>query len=468
MARTNRTVEERLTSYAISRKRYKHESNRLLTVGFTQTQADKIILRPSSKVTVAFILKTCSTLLENYQFIHEQIMQMAANNGGSQALRAVIDCFSDLKKHEFLHTEIVEMASNNGGGKTLRTVLKYFAKLKRCGFDRAQIVKIASQIGCSKTLETMIASFARLKMHGFSTTQIGAIAAKRGGALAIKILLEYYQQLRELDLENEEIAVFASMSNASRVLLNILEAPHKQPKRLGTCTINETSRPQRDRSNKLRALNFDSEQISALNFINQSTDVTWIVNTAHAQLKSLSMSNQQIIDIISNGGVQALSAVIQHYKELCSHGYSHEQIVSLAACPEGHGAKRIADTIKNEFLHFINEHLLPVLATENTETHAAEPASLQIVTPEPQNCLMSLDTATESQPSSESSDYSDSSDSEEGYSYSIDFEKPQIQTVAALKNHGHFGTYSRKRCLDDDQAESATKYPRQNSVPTVL
>ena len=56
MAQSKLTIEEKLIKYQISRDRYNAETTDLLVAGFTQQQADKLIVRVSSKNAVESVL----------------------------------------------------------------------------------------------------------------------------------------------------------------------------------------------------------------------------------------------------------------------------------------------------------------------------------------------------------------------------------------------------------------------------
>lgn len=66
------TLEERLSKYNISPKRYDDETASLLAAGFTSTQADKIILRRSSKNAVNCVLETYNYMDMTPTYIEDQ------------------------------------------------------------------------------------------------------------------------------------------------------------------------------------------------------------------------------------------------------------------------------------------------------------------------------------------------------------------------------------------------------------
>jgi hypothetical protein len=121
MTQPKLTLEERLTKYKISRERYDNETARLLAVGFTLQQADKIILRRSSKNKVEGVLKFYSRLLSApYQFTFEQITAMASNVGGAQAINAVIKHCPELSSHGYSLEVITALAARIGGAAKIK------------------------------------------------------------------------------------------------------------------------------------------------------------------------------------------------------------------------------------------------------------------------------------------------------------------------------------------------------------
>ncbi len=184
MTQSKLTLEERLINYRISHKRYDDEVARLLAAGFTQQQADKIIIRKASKKTVESVLNKHDALLaEPYKLNHEQIAAIAAN-GGAQAMKVVITSFAQLKALGFDEAQIVAIAAN-GGAQAMKAVIASFAKLKALGCDEAQIVAIAVK-GDVQAIKAILKCYSELISHGYSLERITKLAACKGGSKQIQ------------------------------------------------------------------------------------------------------------------------------------------------------------------------------------------------------------------------------------------------------------------------------------------
>ena len=167
------TIEERLIKYSISRERYNDDTTRLLAAGFTQQQAEKLIVRVSSKNTVESVLINYGTLSkEPYDLSREQIVAMASKNGGAQAMKTVLASHSPLQALDFSNEQIVAMASNNGGAQAMKTVLASYEPLQALGLSNEKIMSMASNTRGAQAMKTVVESYTRLQSLGFSNEQI--------------------------------------------------------------------------------------------------------------------------------------------------------------------------------------------------------------------------------------------------------------------------------------------------------
>ena len=62
-------------------------------------------------------------------------------------MKGMLEHYGSLTEHRFSHTEIVQIAGNNGGARALRAVLDYRDSLTTRDFTNTEIVKIAGNIG---------------------------------------------------------------------------------------------------------------------------------------------------------------------------------------------------------------------------------------------------------------------------------------------------------------------------------
>jgi hypothetical protein len=224
MTQPKLTLEERLVKYTISRQRYKNETVRLLAAGFTLQQADKIILRHSSKNTVEGVLQLYATLSsEPYQFTLEQIVAMASNAGGAQALKTVITFNTSFQNLGFSQEQIVAMASKHGGAQALKTVITFYTSLQNLGFSQEQIAAMASKHGGAQALKTVILSHISLGNLGFSQEQIAAMASNGGGAQALKTVISSHTSLGNLGFSNKQIAAIASNGGGAQAIKAVIK-----------------------------------------------------------------------------------------------------------------------------------------------------------------------------------------------------------------------------------------------------
>ena len=97
MSQLKRNFDKSLAKFTIPEERYHKEYSQLLLAGFTQDQADKLIIRQSSSNTVQTVLNRCNTLLSvPYQLNHEQIVTIAVHNGGAKNIEAIHHFFDVL------------------------------------------------------------------------------------------------------------------------------------------------------------------------------------------------------------------------------------------------------------------------------------------------------------------------------------------------------------------------------------
>ncbi len=111
MSESMLALDQKLTKLKISRQRYDKEVQPLLRAGFTQEQADKLIIRRSSRNAVRAVLINCSNLLTApYGLDHAQIVSIAGHGGGSKNIEAVQSAFEALRDLKFTAEQIVSIA----------------------------------------------------------------------------------------------------------------------------------------------------------------------------------------------------------------------------------------------------------------------------------------------------------------------------------------------------------------------
>ena len=160
-------IKEKLEKFKISEDNYKEHFNKLVSLKFTETEANNIILRQSSRNTIRAVIEHTPFLLDKY-------------------------------KCDFTHQQIVRIATCKGGFKNVQTVSANHEKLKG-KFTPEQITRIAAKDGDSKNIEAVSQNFNALKIKGFSNKQIIKIMACIGGGLNIEGIIRFYDELINLN-----------------------------------------------------------------------------------------------------------------------------------------------------------------------------------------------------------------------------------------------------------------------------
>jgi chemotaxis response regulator CheB len=71
-------------------------------------------------------------------------VRIAANNGGAQALQAVLAFLAEPDAADFDNADIVRLAAHDGGAPALRAVLQHLPALQHRGCTIEQIVQAGS------------------------------------------------------------------------------------------------------------------------------------------------------------------------------------------------------------------------------------------------------------------------------------------------------------------------------------
>ncbi len=220
---SSQPVPDRLVKLKISTERYNNELTLLLAKGFTELMSNKLILRASSKKTVEFVLNNCNIFLSpSFNLNHQQIVSIAAHDGGSKNIDAVKAAFTELQALGFRAEQIVSIAGNNGGSKNIDAVKAAFSELQALGFRAEQIVSIAAHNGGSKNIDAVKAAFTELQALGFRAEQIVSIAAHDGGSKNIEAVKHYYADLINAGYSINDITDLTSQKSRSGVIKDIV------------------------------------------------------------------------------------------------------------------------------------------------------------------------------------------------------------------------------------------------------
>jgi len=97
MAKNKKTIDERLSSFNIPSARYKSETYSLMALGYTQEEADRVIIRRSSANTVKTLQDRHKDLVGTFRLSCGEIVSIAAHDGGSSNIIAFITLHADRK-----------------------------------------------------------------------------------------------------------------------------------------------------------------------------------------------------------------------------------------------------------------------------------------------------------------------------------------------------------------------------------
>ncbi|WP_444876180.1 avirulence protein [Xanthomonas campestris] len=159
----------------------------------------------------------------------EQVVAIASNNGGKQALKTVQRLLPVLCQapHDLTPEQVVAIASNGGGKLALKTVqrlLPVLCQAPHC-LTREQVVAIASNIGGKLALETVQALLPVLCQapHCLTREQVVAIASNNGGKQALETVQRLLPVLCQAphDLTPEQVVAIASHDGGKQALESI-------------------------------------------------------------------------------------------------------------------------------------------------------------------------------------------------------------------------------------------------------
>jgi len=214
-ARRHVTIIEKLKKYKISTARYREEQQALHLLGYTDQQANRLIVRQSSMQTVVTV-RTLHHTLVSKGFTRAEITRMASRNGGGNNLKAVLgNHYNGLIAQGFKHNDIVRMVSHGGGSRNLGAVSAHFDALSRLGFKVDNIVKMVSHVGGSRNLGAVSAHYDALSWLGFEVDNIVQMVSHAGGSRNLGAVSAHYDALSRLGFKADNILQMVSHGGGS-------------------------------------------------------------------------------------------------------------------------------------------------------------------------------------------------------------------------------------------------------------
>jgi chemotaxis response regulator CheB len=176
---------------------------------------------------------------EPYNLSSNQVVAIANNNGGKQALEAVkkqlLELIDPEGDYQLTRDQVVAIASNIGGRKALEAVKKQLLELIDPEGDyqltRDQVLAIASNDGGTQALETVKKQLLELidpeGDYQLTRDQVVAIASKGGGKQALeavkKQLLELIDPEGDYQLTRDQVVAIANNKGGKQALAAVKE-----------------------------------------------------------------------------------------------------------------------------------------------------------------------------------------------------------------------------------------------------
>jgi hypothetical protein len=170
------------------------DGGKLLDLGFTPQQQGRMAKADSAGTALIAAQRHTGDLLQA-GFDSEDIVKIAGNIGGAQALQFVSDHLDALKA-KFDVQDIVKMAGNGGGAQALGAVLDHFDALTKAKFEAKVIVKIAGNIGGAQAVKGALAARSAYAEAFLPNETIIAIAMVAGSGQILFLMAEQAEPIQ--------------------------------------------------------------------------------------------------------------------------------------------------------------------------------------------------------------------------------------------------------------------------------
>ncbi|MGW8346739.1 type III secretion system effector avirulence protein AvrBs3 (plasmid) [Xanthomonas axonopodis pv. khayae] len=314
-------------------------------LNLTPEQVVAIASNIGGKQALETVQALLPVLCQAHGLTPEQVVAIASNIGGKQALETVQRLLPVLcQAHGLTPEQVVAIASHDGGKQALETVQRLLPVLCQAhGLTPAQVVAIASNIGGKQALETVQRLLPVLcQAHGLTPAQVVAIASHDGGKQALETVQRLLPVLCQAHgLTPDQVVAIASHDGGKQALETV----------------------QRLLPVLCQAHGLTPEQVVAIASNNGGKQALETVQRLLPVLcQAHGLTPEQVVAIASNGGgKQALETVQRLLPVLCqAHGLTPEQVVAIAS---NGGGKQALETV---------QRLLPVLC----QAHGLTPAQV--------------------------------------------------------------------------------------------
>src|SRR3990167_4969949 len=191
-----KTVEEKLVKFKIDKKTYNDWKSQLKIFEFEESAINRVILRRAPSNTVNKLISIYPELKDDFN--HNQLISIAACNGGSKNLDAVKANYKALRGLQFTLEQIVAMVSHDGGSKNLVAVKANYEALRRLEFTPEQIIAMVSNHAGSKNLDAVKANYEALRRLEVTSGKIVSMVAQNSGWLNIRAIVSAGKEAKEM------------------------------------------------------------------------------------------------------------------------------------------------------------------------------------------------------------------------------------------------------------------------------
>ncbi|KOR46686.1 hypothetical protein ADT27_10050, partial [Xanthomonas oryzae] len=308
--------------------------------------ADQVVAIASNdggKQALETVQRLLPVLCQAHGLTPDQVVAIANSNGGKQALETVQRLLPVLcQDHGLTPDQVVAIASHDGGKQALETVQRLLPVLcQDHGLTPDQVVAIASHDGSKQALETVQRLLPVLcQAHGLTPAQVVAIASNGGGKQALETVQRLLPVLcQDHGLTTDQVVAIASHDGGKQALETVQRLLPVLCQDHGLTT------------DQVVAIASNSGGKQALETVQRLLPVL---------CQDHGLTTDQVVAIANNnGGKQALETVQRLLPVLCQdHGLTTDQVVAIASHD---GGKQALETV---------QRLLPVLCQDHGLTPA--------------------------------------------------------------------------------------------------
>ncbi|WAW97597.1 TAL effector repeat-containing protein (plasmid) [Xanthomonas citri pv. malvacearum] len=336
-------------------------------LNLTPDQVVAIASNIGGKQALETVQRLLPVLCQAHGLTPEQVVAIASHDGGKQALETVQRLLPVLcQAHGLTPEQVVAIASHDGGKQALETVQRLLPVLCQAhGLTLDQVVAIASNIGCKQALETVQRLLPVLcQAHGLTPQQVVAIASHDGGKQALETVQRLLPVLCQAHgLTPEQVVAIASniggkqaLETVQRLLPVLCEQHGLTPDQVVAIASNGGKQALETVQRLLPVLceqhGLTPDQVVAIaSNIGGKQALETVQRLLPVLCEQHGLTPEQVVAIASNnGGKQALETVQRLLPVLCqAHGLTPDQVVAIAS---NIGGKQALETV---------QRLLPVL-----------------------------------------------------------------------------------------------------------